>query len=83
MCLGVPMKIVEIVSSYKAYAELMGVKRPVYTELIPDIEAGQYILVHAGFAIEILNEDEAEKRIHLFQEILDKEDANEKQRKIQ
>lgn len=77
MCLGVPMKVVEIVNSHKAYAELMGVKRAVYTELIPDLKPDQYVLVHAGFAIEILSEDEAEKRVILFQEILDKEDANE------
>jgi len=71
------MKVVEVTSPHKAYAELMGVKRAVYTELIPDIKPGHYVLVHAGFAIEVLNEDEAEKRIELFQEILDKEDANE------
>lgn len=64
------MKIVQLEDNIKAYAEVKGVRRLVYIELLPHLKAGDYVIVHAGFAIEIIDEDEALERISLFEELL-------------
>ncbi len=64
------MKIVQLEDNIKAYAEVKGVRRLVYIELLPHLKAGDYVIVHAGFAIEIIDENEALERISLFEELL-------------
>ena len=48
-----------------------GVTREAELVLVPDAEVGNYILMHAGFAIQILNEEEAEETLKLFSELAD------------
>ncbi len=76
MCLGVPMKLVEI--NYPvAVAEAKGVKREVYLQLIPEdqIHPGDYVIVHVGFAIQKLSPEEAEETWRYLDQILAQEDA--------
>ena len=74
MCLGVPGKVVEI---YEANGLIMGkvdfggVKREVCLEYIPEIEIGQYVIVHVGFAINQMSEEEAEETLALLRQIID------------
>ena len=74
MCLGVPGKVVEI---YEANGLIMGkvdfggVKREVCLEYIPEIEIGQYVIVHVGFAINQMSEEEAEETLDLLRQIID------------
>ena len=58
MCLAIPMKIVELTGA-DAVAEQEGVRRRVRVDFIPDVTIGEYVLVHAGIAIERVNEAEA------------------------
>ena len=67
MCLGVPMKILEI-DGDDATAEITGVKRKVSLQLVENPKVGDYVVVHAGFAIEILNEEQAMESVKLLQE---------------
>lgn len=67
MCLGVPMKVIEIEGEF-AVAEITGVKRKVSLQLVDDAKVGDYVIVHAGFAIQILDEKEAMETIGLLQE---------------
>lgn len=72
MCLGVPMKLVEI--NYPvAIAEAKGVKRQVYLQLIPEdqIKLGDYVIVHVGFAIQKLSAEEAEETWRYLDELLE------------
>lgn len=69
MCLAVPMKVLEIQSLESAIADSDGVRRRVNVSLVPGVSVGDYVIVHAGFAIEMLNVAEAEERIKLFAEI--------------
>jgi hydrogenase expression/formation protein HypC len=69
MCLAVPMRLIEIAASDTAVAELEGVKYPVNVSLIENPQIGDYLIVHAGFAIEKLNQEEANERLALFDEI--------------
>jgi len=70
MCLAVPMQVVSKESeSGTGVAEIGGVKRKISFMMLPEADVGAYVIVHAGFAIQLLNEDEALKRLELFREI--------------
>jgi hydrogenase expression/formation protein HypC len=74
MCLGVPGKVDEI---YKANGLKMGkvdfggVKREVCLEYVPEVEIGEYVIVHVGFAINQMSEEEAEETLDLLRQIID------------
>lgn len=69
MCLGVPMELVELVDEERGVAELDGVRCEVSLPLIEEPKVGDYLIVHAGFAIERLDRDEADARIDLFRQL--------------
>ncbi len=64
MCLGIPMKIISIEGD-EAVAQVEGVKRTVQLNLIDNIGVGDYVLVHAGFAIEKMDATAAQESIKL------------------
>ncbi|MCX7818310.1 MAG: HypC/HybG/HupF family hydrogenase formation chaperone [Kiritimatiellae bacterium] len=69
MCLGVPMQLTEIREPARALAESDGLRLEVDVSLIEDPRPGDYVIVHAGFAIERLNTAEAEARLSLLEAI--------------
>ena len=76
MCLAIPGKVIKI-DSDKNHATVdygEGTKRKANISLV-DVKKGDYVLVHAGFAIEVLDEKEAEKTLELFREMLSMEGA--------
>lgn len=68
MCLAFPAKIVEIKDNL-ATVEKSGVKRDASLMLLPDAKVGDYVLIHAGFAMQIVDEKEIEER-NKFLEII-------------
>ena len=74
MCLGLPGRVNEI---YEANGLKMGkvdfggVKREVCLEYVPEIEIGEYVIVHVGFAINQMSEEEAEETLDLLRQIID------------
>ncbi len=68
MCLAVPMKVISV-KGKKAFADLGGVKREIDISLVKNIKVGDYIIVHAGFAIQKLNKKEALNTLELFKQI--------------
>ena len=68
MCLAVPAKITEITDAL-AKVELSGVTRDVSLMLLPEAKVGDYVLVHAGFAMQIVDEKEAEETYALLNEM--------------
>jgi len=68
MCLAVPMKILEIHEN-KGLVEIGGVKREVSLQMMKDFQVGDYIIVHAGFAIQKLDEEEALETLDLFRQL--------------
>lgn len=68
MCLAVPLKIVEL-NGFDAVAEWEGVRRKIRVDFIPEPQVGQYVIVHAGFAIERLSEEQALKDQQAFSEV--------------
>jgi len=70
MCLAVPMKVAEIVEN-TAICEVDGVRREASLMMLDDVAVGDYVLLHAGFAIEKIDPEEAEKTLEVFREVLD------------
>ncbi len=68
MCLAVPVRVLKI-DGLKAIVELGGLTRQASLMLVPDTQVGDYVLLHAGFAIQKLDEREANETISLFAEI--------------
>lgn len=65
MCLAVPMKVIRT-GTDRATAIIDGVEREIGTALVPDVTVGDYVIVHAGFAIQKLSEQEAQETLELF-----------------
>ena len=77
MCLAVPGRIIEI-DGTKARVDFGGVTREADLTLVPEAEVESYVLVHAGFAIQLLNEAEAEETLNLFRELATALDDDDK-----
>ncbi len=72
MCLAVPGKITEMYSTSSmkmGKVDFGGVVREVCLEAVPDAQIGNYVIVHAGFALSILSEKEAEDSLAAFREL--------------
>ena len=68
MCIAVPVKIIEINGS-EALAELEGVHKKINIDLVDGLKKGNYVLLHAGCAIQKVNEKEAKKSLNLMQKL--------------
>ena len=67
MCLAIPMKVVEIEGN-KGIVEYTGIKREVGLELLEDVKINEWVIIHTGFAISKLNEEEAQETLSLLKE---------------
>ena len=68
MCLAVPMKVIEMEGPV-ARVEEAGVSREVRVDLVEGVKVGDYVIVHAGIAIERLEPEEAKETLRLFKEM--------------
>ena len=74
MCLAIPGKVTEIYSQNgikMGKIDYSGTINTACLEYLPDIQVGQYTLVHAGFALSILNDDEVKKSLDALRELGD------------
>lgn len=69
MCLAVPLKVFSVISEDEAIVEIESLKKKVNTSLVNMVKEGDYLIVHTGFAIKILDQKEAMLTLNLFDEI--------------
>jgi hydrogenase expression/formation protein HypC len=77
MCLGVPGKITEIFEMEglkMGKVDFGGVVREACLEYVPEAQPGEYVVVHVGFAISLLSEEEAQETLEMLREIVNIED---------
>lgn len=74
MCLAVPGKILNIDENQIANVDFGGVERPVNVSLV-EVGIGDYVIVHAGYAIQVLGEKDAQQTLDLFRQILEEQNA--------
>ncbi|MCE9678905.1 HypC/HybG/HupF family hydrogenase formation chaperone [Shewanella sp. AS1] len=79
MCLSIPSRIVELHPEQKAVTvETLGVKRKVSSHLINEpLALDDYVLIHIGFVMNKIDKADAEQSLELYQEIVDKLNAEE------
>lgn len=68
MCLAIPGKVFEI-DGFEAQVDVAGVTRSVSLWLTPEAQVGDYVYIHAGYAISVLDEAEALESLRLLQEL--------------
>lgn len=72
MCLGVPGKVIEVYEQHgvkMGKVDFSGIVKEVCLAYVPDIEVGEYTIVHVGFAITQLDEASAQETLALFEEM--------------
>lgn len=68
MCLAIPAQVKSINENNLATVGILGVTREVALDLTPSAEVGSYVLIHAGFAIEVVSEEAAQETLDLIKE---------------
>lgn len=69
MCLAIPAKVVSINDNRMAEVDIMGVSRNVSLDLVPEAEVGDFVLVHAGFAIQVVDEEYAQETLEVLKDL--------------
>ncbi len=75
MCLAIPGKVIEIYEEgglRMSKIDYSGTVNKACLAYVPEVQIGQYVIVHAGFAIQLLNEQEAEEVFEAFDDVTDK-----------
>lgn len=78
MCLAIPAKVLDIKDNV-ATVDFGGVSRPVRVDLV-EAKVGDYVIVHTGYAISVLDEAEAVESLKIWKQLLAKMDENEGKR---
>ncbi|HEY80339.1 MAG TPA: HypC/HybG/HupF family hydrogenase formation chaperone [Anaerolineae bacterium] len=71
MCLAVPAQILTIQDDFLAQVEFGGIRRTISLQLLPQAQVGDYVLVHTGFAISIVDPEEARITLDLLRQMSD------------
>ena len=69
MCLAIPARIESIGEDCIAQCDIMGVKRDCSLDLTPQAQVGDYVLIHAGFAIEVVDEQAAHETLDIVRQL--------------
>jgi hydrogenase expression/formation protein HypC len=70
MCLALPARVVALQGSDMATVDLGGVRKRISIALVPEVQIGDYVIVHVGYAIGLLDTEEAEATLKLFAELV-------------
>ena len=69
MCLAIPVRITEILANDRALASAGGIIREIGTALVDNLQVGDYVILHVGYALSKLNEEEAIRTLQTMAEI--------------
>lgn len=69
MCLALPARIIELRENELGIVDLGGVRKEISLALVEDVQAGDYVIIHAGYALSKLDVAEAEATLRLFAEL--------------
>ena len=77
MCIAFPGKIVEINENNFATIDINGIKKEISLDLLNNVDIGDYVIAHAGFAIQKVEKTEAKERLNLLDDIINQVYNNE------
>lgn len=73
MCLGIPAKVIQIDESKQGKVDYLGIKVKTHFALLEDVKPGDWVIIHAGFAISKLEKKEAKETLAMLREIASKQ----------
>jgi len=76
MCLAIPT-LIRAIDGQQAEVEIGGVRRTISLTLTPEAQVGDYVVVHTGFAISVLDEEDAQETLRMFAEMASLADEDE------
>lgn len=77
MCLAIPVCIQSLEDNDLAVVDIGGVRKTISVALIDELEVGDYVILHVGYALNKLDKEEARKTLALFGELEDQADDNQ------
>ncbi|GAB4090226.1 HypC/HybG/HupF family hydrogenase formation chaperone [Hydrogenophaga soli] len=77
MCLAIPARVVERLEGDQATVDLGGIRKTISLALVPEAQVGDYVIVHVGHAIGLLDPEEAERTLALFAELSEQQSAEQ------
>jgi len=69
MCLAIPTRLIEIRPGAQALVDLGGIRKEISIALVPEAVVGDYVIVHVGHAIGLIDPEEAERTLRMFGEL--------------
>lgn len=69
MCLAIPARVEQLTADNSAIVNLGGVRKEISLALVEDVAVGDYVIVHVGYALQKLDEEEALRTLELFAEL--------------
>lgn len=69
MCLAIPVKVIELRGDELAVVDLDGIRKEISLALVDDVQVGDYVILHVGYALSKLDPDEAQRTLALFAEL--------------
>jgi len=75
MCLAIPVQVEQLLGADSAIVNLGGVKKEVSLALVEEVAVGDYVILHAGYALQKLDQGEAEHTLALFAELAATQDG--------
>lgn len=69
MCLALPAKVVELLADDMAVVDLAGVRKEISVALLPEARPGDYVILHVGYALSLLDPAEAARTLALFEQL--------------
>jgi hydrogenase expression/formation protein HypC len=70
MCLAIPAQIIKLLEDQRALVNLGGIEKEISTSLLADVAEGDYVILHVGYALTRLDEQEAKKTLLLFADMM-------------
>ena len=77
MCLAIPARVVERLEGDQATVDLGGIRKTISLALVPEAQVGDYVIIHVGHAIGLLDPEEAERTLALFAELSERQSAEQ------
>lgn len=72
MCLGVPLKIIKI-HGKEAVGEINNISKKIRIDFVPQAKIGDFVMVHAGFALDLMDEEDAKETIDILNQVMEKQ----------
>ncbi len=70
MCLAIPAQVIKMLGARRALVNLGGIEKDISVALLEDVAIGDYVILHVGYALTKLDEDEAKKTLQLFADMM-------------